>query len=305
MQYKGDLPDHLKGVVDDNDTDRQSRSLQYDISSGHKGNSNRNHHFNENSNRNQNSGGDRIRDMAHNGNGNSKPRKGDESDGYEAIEIGRGDGKGHEHGNGNQQKHSNRRTSDFLSDNGNDQDNRERNSRSKNRDRGEGDANIKGKEDKGRGQGHGQQFTQYQNKEGRWVTEAEYEELSALCDKLMSQQDKLQDEIQLQAGLIKVSRQIDMKLDPPDVAGLPSFTFCIYHRLSSHIFIYSFIHLIAILVISLLLKLLALLSYAKDLNLVSYGMVGKISFSFITIFNKIGPTKETSDHGSESQRFYN
>ena len=285
MQYKGDLPDHLKGVVDDNDTDRQSRSLQYDISSGHKGNSNRNHHFNENSNRNQNSGGDRIRDMAHNGNGNSKPRKGDESDGYEAIEIGRGDGKGHKHGNGNQQKHSNRRTSDFLSDSGDDQDSRERNSRSKNRDRGEGDANIKGKEDKGRGQGHGQQFTQYQNKEGRWVTEAEYEELSALCDKLMSQQDKLQDEIQLQAGLIKVSRQIDMKLDPPDVAGLPSFTFCIYHRLSSHIFIYSFIHLIAILVISLLLKLLALLSYAKDLNLVSYGMVGRISFSFMTIFN--------------------
>ena len=208
MQYKGDLPDHLKGVVDDSDTERHSENYpkqKYDIASGQRGNGDRNHHFSENSNRNQNSGGDRIREMAHNGIGNSKLRKVDESDDCGADESGRGDERGRE--NGNKHKNSSRRKSEFWSDSGDDQDSGERNFRTKDRDRGVVDASFKGKADQGRGQGQGQgqQFTQYQNKEGRWVTEAEYEELSALCDRLMSQQDKLQGEIQLQAGLIKVS----------------------------------------------------------------------------------------------------
>ena len=202
MQYKGDLPDHLKGVVDDGDRERHSENYpnqKCDAPSGQRGNGDRNHHFSENSNRNQNSGGDRIREMAQNGIGDSKLRKVDESDDCGADESGR------EHGN--KHKNSNRRNSDFLSDSGNVQDSGERNFRSKDRNRGVVDASLKGKADQGRGQGQdqGQQFTQYQNKEGRWVTEAEYEELSALCDRLMSQQDKLQGEIQLQAGLIKVS----------------------------------------------------------------------------------------------------
>ena len=45
----------------------------------------------------------------------------------------------------------------------------------------------------------------HQDKEGRWVTDAEYVELTTLCDRLMSQQDRLQEEIQHQAELIKVS----------------------------------------------------------------------------------------------------
>jgi hypothetical protein len=44
----------------------------------------------------------------------------------------------------------------------------------------------------------------HQDKEGRWVSDAEYVELTTLCDRLMSQQDRLQVEIQHQAELIKV-----------------------------------------------------------------------------------------------------
>ena len=44
------------------------------------------------------------------------------------------------------------------------------------------------------------------NKKGdQWVAQVEYDELSALCDKLMDQQEELQSELQRQADLIKVT----------------------------------------------------------------------------------------------------
>ena len=52
----------------------------------------------------------------------------------------------------------------------------------------------------------------HQDKEGRWVSDAEYVELTTLCDRLMNQQDRLQEEIQHQAELIKVSVQNDKSL---------------------------------------------------------------------------------------------
>ena len=45
---------------------------------------------------------------------------------------------------------------------------------------------------------------QFQDMNGRWISEVEYGELTSLCDRLMTQQDQLQVELQHQAELIKV-----------------------------------------------------------------------------------------------------
>jgi hypothetical protein len=45
---------------------------------------------------------------------------------------------------------------------------------------------------------------QFQDKNGRWISEVEYGELTTLCDRLMTQQDQLQLELKHQAELIKV-----------------------------------------------------------------------------------------------------
>lgn len=64
---------------------------------------------------------------------------------------------------------------------------------------GRGDRRVAGdKEDReGRGGGGGSQE--------RWVSKMEYDQLTALCDKLMTQQERLQDEIDSQARVISVS----------------------------------------------------------------------------------------------------
>ena len=60
---------------------------------------------------------------------------------------------------------------------------------------------------------------QFQDKNGRWIGEVEYGELTSLCDRLMTQQDQLQVELQHQAQLIKVIDNFEEKdiykiLDP-------------------------------------------------------------------------------------------
>lgn len=74
------------------------------------------------------------------------------------------------------------------------------------RDRGQGssgnDSSDSRSNRRGRDNDKGKKF---QDKEGRWVSEAEYGELTSLCDRLMSQQDRLQEEIQHQAEMIKVT----------------------------------------------------------------------------------------------------
>jgi hypothetical protein len=45
---------------------------------------------------------------------------------------------------------------------------------------------------------------QFQDRNGRWISEVEYGELTTLCDRLMTQQDQLQLELKHQAELIKV-----------------------------------------------------------------------------------------------------
>ena len=45
---------------------------------------------------------------------------------------------------------------------------------------------------------------QFQDRNGRWISEVEYGELTSLCDRLMTQQDQLQVELKHQAELIKV-----------------------------------------------------------------------------------------------------
>ena len=55
------------------------------------------------------------------------------------------------------------------------------------------------KNDNGNNRNH-----QFQDKNGRWISEVEYGELTSLCDRLMTQQDQLQVELQHQAELIKV-----------------------------------------------------------------------------------------------------
>ena len=211
MQYKGDLPDHFKGSANDSDTERSTeRSTNTNTNTptdtdypptGRRGSSNRNYDSSENSNRNQNNERPRSRGTARDeaGNLSSKQRNGDESDGYGEAEDSWGLGNRHEHGH----KYGNRKAESLETDHGNGQDMRGRRA---------GDDIGRGihEQEQGKKNGGRQQRGQRQDKEGRWVSEAEYEELTALCDRLMSQQDKLQGEIQLQAGLIKVSNILDL-----------------------------------------------------------------------------------------------
>lgn len=61
--------------------------------------------------------------------------------------------------------------------------------------------NKSDKSDNGSGNNRNHQF---QDKNGRWISQVEYGELTSLCDRLMTQQDQLQVELQHQAELIKV-----------------------------------------------------------------------------------------------------
>lgn len=59
-------------------------------------------------------------------------------------------------------------------------------------------------EDEGRGRGQGQARRGAKDADNkRFVSPEEYDELSSLCDRLMQQQEELQDELQQQASLIK------------------------------------------------------------------------------------------------------
>lgn len=64
-----------------------------------------------------------------------------------------------------------------------------------------GDKNDKN--DRGDMSGNGR-VHQFQDRNGRWISEVEYGELTTLCDRLMTQQDQLQLELKHQAELIKV-----------------------------------------------------------------------------------------------------
>ena len=61
------------------------------------------------------------------------------------------------------------------------------------------------KSDNGNNRNH-----QFQDKNGRWISEVEYGELTSLCDRLMTQQDQLQVELKHQAELIKVIHHITL-----------------------------------------------------------------------------------------------
>ena len=66
------------------------------------------------------------------------------------------------------------------------------------------DGNYKNdKNDRGDMSGNGR-VHQFQDRNGRWISEVEYGELTILCDRLMTQQDELQLELKHQAELIKV-----------------------------------------------------------------------------------------------------
>ena len=225
VQYKGDLPDHLKGTVEDSDTDRKwDRDRDRDRDYPPRGNRDSNRDNNNNSNgtsngtssksnhnvefndykRNQNDG--RNRNSSGTGTDNSRRgnnRNNDDSDGYDGGESSSNRGK-------SGKSSGNRRSVDFDNNSGDDQEStgRDQKNNGRGRDRGRGNDsdsnNGTQRHSKGEEQSQGR-GSQYQDKEGRWVSEAEYEELTALCDRLMSQQDRLQDEIQHQASLIKVS----------------------------------------------------------------------------------------------------
>lgn len=175
VQYKGDLPDHLRGTVDDSDTDRNyDRHGDRDYPpTGARGGNNRSNNNYDSDNHNGSQ-----RDRSRSNNINRGRVSGNDSD-YDDDRGGR-------------------RSVDLDGDSGDERDRRRGDRDSDRGGRGGDTGRVDKRGKQGQGRGH-------QDKEGRWVSEQEYEELTALCDRLMSQQDRLQDEIQHQAGLIKVT----------------------------------------------------------------------------------------------------
>jgi hypothetical protein len=197
--YKGDIPEHLISALEgngnddsdaDNDRERGRGSPSRETSrhskggvKGRNGDSIGNHREEDRSNCDKRRGrqdrdGDRDRD---NQMGQSAGRR---------VERGR---------DTNRDRDSPRRKGDDRSEHDDEGQWRDR-------DQGQGssgnDSSDSRSSRRGRDKDKGKKF---QDKEGRWVSEAEYGELTSLCDRLMSQQDRLQEEIQHQAEMIKVT----------------------------------------------------------------------------------------------------
>lgn len=189
--YKGDIPEHLMGALDSNGNDDSDAD-----------------------NDRERGRGSPSRETGRHPKGGVKGRNGDSCSNHRDEDRSNGD-----NGGGRQNRDGDRGRGSQMGRHQNAERrgrNRDRDSQSEHddegqyREQGQGSSGSGNDSSDSRGcrrgrdkeKGKGKTF---QDKEGRWVSEAEYGELTSLCDRLMSQQDRLQEEIQHQAEMIKVT----------------------------------------------------------------------------------------------------
>lgn len=204
--YKGDIPEHLMGALDGNSNDDSDAENDRDGDRGR---------------------GSPPRETDRYSKGNSKGRSDDSRHRAEDRSSG-GRGRGQQgrdsdrdrDGQMGQQHHNHAgRRADRDRDRDRDSPKRKGGARGEHddetqwRDRGSSGNDSSDSRDDRRGRDK-DKAKKFQDKEGRWVSEAEYGELTSLCDRLMSQQDKLQEEIQHQAEMIKVISALNLSFYP-------------------------------------------------------------------------------------------
>lgn len=186
--YKGDIPEHLMGALDSNGNDDSDAD-----------------------NDRERGRGSPSRETGRHPKGGVKGRNGESCSNHRDEERSSGDnGGGRQNRDGDRDRGSQMGRHQNAESRGRDRDSqsehddegqyREQGQGSSGNDSSDSRSNRRGR-DKKKEKGKGKTF---QDKEGRWVSEAEYGELTSLCDRLMSQQDRLQEEIQHQAEMIKV-----------------------------------------------------------------------------------------------------